>query len=140
MKNCTVRLISFTLLILLAVSALVACSSEIQRKEIAIELLADDSNGKYYYEKSEYEALANIKTEFQHRTGKQFEGNISSFMIFADNKTDKYCSIIIFEKESDAKLLQASSSAAFKNDNIVRKGNVVYVGNENIINYVIDNT
>jgi hypothetical protein len=140
MKNCTVRLISFTLLILLAVSALVACSSEIQRKEIAIELLADDSNGKYYYEKSEYEALANIKTEFQHRTGKQFEGTIISFMIFADNKTDKYCSIIIFEKESDAKLLQASSSAAFKNDYIVRKGNVVYVGNENIINYVIDNT
>ena len=140
MKNCAVRLIAFTLLVILAVSALAACSSEIQRKEIAIELLADDSNGKYYYEKTEYEALANIKTEFQHRIGKQFEGNISSFMIFADNKTDKFCSIIIFENESDAKLLESSSCAAFKNDYIVRKGNVVYVGNENIINYVIDNT
>lgn len=138
MKKYNLRFVAFVLLALLTLSTLAACSSQVQRTEIAIELLADDSNGKYYYEKADKEALANIKTELQFRIGKSFSGNLSSFMIFADNKTDKYCSIVIFEKESDAKLLETSSSAAFKNDYIVRKGNTVYYGNENIVKIAMD--
>jgi len=138
MKKYTLRLIAFSLLALLVLSALAACSSRVQRTEKAIELLADDSNGKYYYEKANKEALANIKIELQFRIGKSFSGNVSSYMIFVDNKTDKYCAIVIFEKESDAKLLESSSSAAFKNDYIVRKGDTVYYGDENIVKIAMD--
>ena len=138
MNKKLIKLISLITLISLIAATLISCGVNINRVETKLEGLANESNGKYNFVVSEGETLTNVKTELQLRIGKKFDGNVTDCLTLSDKENGDFCSVLSFEKESDAKLLEENCNAAFLGAYVLRKGKIIFVGDKNVVDLVLE--
>ncbi len=135
-KKLIILIILITLLTLLALT-LLSCGINPDRAETRLEKLATESDGKYNFVKADTTAIENTKKELQNRIGKDFDGKVTHCLTLVDKETEDYCALFAFEKESDAKLLEENCNAAFLGAHVLRKGNVLLVGDEKIVDLIL---
>ena len=138
MNKKLIKLISLITLLSLLAATLLSCGVNLDRAEKRLEKLASESDGKYNFVVSEGETLTNIKTELQLRTGKDFDGNVTHCLTLSDKENSDFCTVLAFEKESDAKLLEENCNAAFLGAYVLRKGKTVFVGDKKVVDLVLE--